>query len=118
MDEERGYGGVRVVSIQDTDKRTPVQELQGMEGAAEDLVGRGTKGDGEREELFHDPRPPSGRTCTGAVLGILRTTKVGAGWARGRCHRNRARNQLNSVGVEVAVEELEARDRWKEPSLS
>ena len=49
-EEERGLGGVWMVPIQDTDERTPVQELQKMEAAAEDPVGRSTEGDRKKEE--------------------------------------------------------------------
>ena len=52
VDEERGWSRVRVVSIQDTDERTFVQALQGMEAAAEDPV------DGRRQER----RREEGRT--------------------------------------------------------
>jgi len=59
--EECGKSRVRVVSTQDTDERTFVQVLQGMEAAAEDPVGGGTKGDRKREEPVHDPGPVRGR---------------------------------------------------------
>jgi len=78
MDEECGHGGVRVVSVQNTDMEPPVQELQAMEDETEDSVGRGTRSHGEREEPLHDPRPPCRRTCTHSVLDVLRTTKVGS----------------------------------------
>ena len=41
MDEECGYGGMRVVPVQDTDTQPPVQRMQAMETATEEAVGRG-----------------------------------------------------------------------------
>jgi len=61
VDEERGWGGVLVVSIQDTDERASAQALQEMEAAAEDPVGGGKKGDRKREEPVHDPGTVRGR---------------------------------------------------------
>ena len=64
-----------MVSIHDTDKRTPVQELRQMEAATEDPVERGTRGDGNRfriRDLFVDER------CTRSILNFLRATEVGA----------------------------------------
>jgi len=50
IDEEFGHGGMRMVLIQDTDKRTPVQEMREMKAAAEDSMGGGAERIGEREE--------------------------------------------------------------------
>jgi len=60
MDEERGHGRVRMVRVQSADTRALVQALCGLEDAAEDSVGRSTKGDKKREESSQDPRPVSG----------------------------------------------------------
>jgi len=50
VDEELGHGRVRVVSVQDADEGTPVQELRQVEAATEDNVGRHTEKDRKREE--------------------------------------------------------------------
>ena len=55
VDEKLGHSGVRMVSVQDANERTPVQALRQMEEAAKGPVGRGTEGDREREESLHNP---------------------------------------------------------------
>jgi len=52
MDEELAHGRVRVVLIQDTEKRTTIQELHEMEAPAEDPVGGSVGGDGGWKSRF------------------------------------------------------------------
>ena len=61
VDEELGYGGLRVVPVQDTDPGTPAQALQEVEDAAEDAVGRSSKGNGKGQGPLHGPGPDGRR---------------------------------------------------------
>ena len=58
MDKEHKHGGMRVVSVQDTNTELPVQRVQAMEIAAENNVGRSPKSHRQREESLQNPRPP------------------------------------------------------------
>jgi len=51
------------VSIQEPDTELPVQRMQTMAIAAENVVGRGPKSYRKREESHQDPRPPRRRAA-------------------------------------------------------
>ena len=78
MDEELEHGRVRVVSIQDADKGTPVQELRQVEAATEDNVGRDREKDRKRKEPVRNQGAVCGRAVHWSDLGFLETTRVGA----------------------------------------
>ena len=71
-------GGLRVVPAQNTDPGTPAQALQEVEDAAEDAVGRSSKGNGRGKDRFTVRDLMADERCTRAVLDFLRTTKVGS----------------------------------------
>jgi len=48
---------VLVVSVPHANERPPTQGVSGMEGVAEDSLGRGAEGDREVEEPVEDPGP-------------------------------------------------------------
>jgi len=61
VDEGLGHSRMRVVSVQDADKGTPVQELLQMEAATEDVMGRDKENVRKTEESVHNSRPVCGR---------------------------------------------------------
>ena len=61
LDEESGHPAMLVVPVPESDARAPLQGVSGVEGAAEDPVGRGTEGDGGGERPVEDPEPLGGR---------------------------------------------------------
>jgi len=75
MGEERGHGGVRVVSVQDTDTEPPVQRPPAMEFAAENSVGRGSKSCRKGKNRFKIRDLLADERCT---QDSLRTTGVGS----------------------------------------
>ena len=88
VDEELEHGRVRVVSVQDADKGTPVQELRQVEAAAEDNVGRDTERDRKREEPVRNQGTVCGRAVHGSDLGLLENDKGGGeGGAAGAATR-------------------------------
>jgi len=62
MDEEFGYGGMRVVPVQDADPGAPAQALQEVEITAKDPVGGSSKENGKRQGSVYGPGPASRRT--------------------------------------------------------
>jgi hypothetical protein len=60
VDQEPSLGAVRMVSVQGADTGVPVQVLPSVEGAAEDAVDGGAKGDWNGEEPRQNPRPVCG----------------------------------------------------------
>ena len=78
VDEEFGDGGMRVVPTQDTDSGAPAQALQEMD-AAEDTWAEVRKRTGRGRDRFTVRELLADERCARAVLGFLRTTKVGSG---------------------------------------
>ena len=61
LDKESAHHAMLVVPVPESDARAPLQGVSGVEGPAEDPVGRGTEGDGEGERPVEDQGPPGGR---------------------------------------------------------
>jgi hypothetical protein len=109
MDEESDSREVRLVSAQDADLGTPVQNLPALEAAAEDPVGGAAAevwkeiGRGKNRfkirDLFADER------CTRAILGFLRMTEVGR-----RVKLKGAENTERGKGEDPGPEEEEDED--------
>ena len=78
MDEECGHGDMRVVPVQEPDQGTLAEALPKVEDATEDPVGRGTKGDWEREESIHGPRPVCGRAIHPIDFGLFADYESGS----------------------------------------
>jgi len=68
---------MRVVSVQDADKGTPVQELRQMEAATEDIMGREKENVGKTEESVHNSRPVCGRAMHQSDPGFLANDEGG-----------------------------------------
>jgi len=88
VDEELEHGRVRVVSVQDADEGTPVQELRQVEAATEDNVGRDTEKDRKREEPVRNQGTVCGRAVHWSDLGLLENDEGGGeGGAAGAATR-------------------------------
>ena len=85
LDGEPAHPAMLVVPVPQPDSGAPLQGVSGLEGPAEDPVGRGAVRDWEVEGSVEDPRPPGRRKVRAGGDGLPLRHECGkAGAGRGR----------------------------------